>query len=309
MPLWLPPIAECREDPVTTPQARHCTFRMRWNIREKEYLKVSKEGAYIYHWSNIQENGVEFDTFAEHFLLIPANPAHQLSLPTPSPPSPYISVHDSHCSFAISPLPFANFLLVSLPLSFPPCIPQRRALNLALCLWAQRSVTGQMVWSLAGEMLWGAERGLTGGLCPDLLSAQKMGESAAPWMPPHLNWQCRPVLTLWSISPSTQAALTESMAYDSEITGLDLCCSIGILSSLSISQYKSQLGPLSVHFINKHDCPEAHAQLFIMQVSQGQRFVTGLNWNFWGGAHCGEIYLLRVWLRAHWKGYNLGSTN
>lgn len=62
------------------------------------------------------------------------------------------------------------------------------------------------------------------------------------------------------------------MAYDSEITGLCSRSSIVILRSLSISQYQSQLGPLAVHFINKHDCPEVHAQRFIMRVSQAESF-------------------------------------
>lgn len=86
------------------------------------------------------------------------------------------------------------------------------------------------------------------------------------------------------------------MAYDREITGLCFWSSIGILRSLSlsVSQYQSQLGPLSVHFINKHDCPEVHAQLLIMWVSQTESFVIDLIWNFWGGAHDGDINSVTV---------------
>jgi len=43
--------------------------------------------------------------------------------------------------------------------------------------------------------------------------------------------------------------------------------SIGILFPFSVSQYQSQLGPFT-YFINMHDCPEVHAQLFIIRVSQ-----------------------------------------
>lgn len=67
------------------------------------------------------------------------------------------------------------------------------------------------------------------------------------------------------------------MAYDGEITGLCLCSFF-----LSVSQYQSQLGPLAVHYINKHDCPEVHAQLFIMQVSQTEGFVIDLIWSLLG---------------------------
>lgn len=69
------------------------------------------------------------------------------------------------------------------------------------------------------------------------------------------------------------------MAYDSQTTGLCFWTSTVILLSLSlsvVSQYQSQLGPLSVHFINKHDCPEVHAQPFIMRVSQAEGFVIDL---------------------------------
>lgn len=74
------------------------------------------------------------------------------------------------------------------------------------------------------------------------------------------------------------------MAYDGEITGLCFWSSIVTLCSifLSVSQYQSQLGPLAVHYINKHDCPEVHAQLFIMQVSQTEGFVIDLIWNLLG---------------------------
>lgn len=72
------------------------------------------------------------------------------------------------------------------------------------------------------------------------------------------------------------------MAYDSEITGLCSRSSIVILRSLSISQYQSQLGPLAVHFINKHDCPEVHAQRFIMRVSQAESFaIDPILHSFW----------------------------
>lgn len=69
------------------------------------------------------------------------------------------------------------------------------------------------------------------------------------------------------------------MAFDGEITGLCFWSSIVILHSLCLfplSQYQSQLVPVAVHYINKHDCPEVHAQLFIMRVSQTKSFVTAL---------------------------------
>lgn len=69
------------------------------------------------------------------------------------------------------------------------------------------------------------------------------------------------------------------MRYDGPITALWFCSSF-MFSSLprlslerSLALYQSQLGPLAVHHINKHDGPEAHAGLLIMRVSQTGSFV------------------------------------
>lgn len=70
---------------------------------------------------------------------------HQLAWP-PAPQSHPLF------SLAISLL----FLFANIPfLSLPPWFTLHSALSLVLNLYTQKSVTGQMVWSLAREMLWG----------------------------------------------------------------------------------------------------------------------------------------------------------
>lgn len=113
-----------------------------------------------------------------------------------------------HCSFTVSLFYlFANFpfilsfsLLLSLPASpstllwTRPCVCGPRGLSLGrwFDLWLGKCF----------EESWEGPGAWTGGLYLDLLSTQKMGETAAPLMLRYLNWQCSPVLTVWCISPS-----------------------------------------------------------------------------------------------------------
>lgn len=85
-----------------------------------------------------------FSTFPTNYLT------WQPPLPPKPPPAPLLS----HFSFSF---PTSHSFSRSIPAS--PCT---SSLNLALCLWTQRSVTGQVVWSLAGELLWGELRGASG---------------------------------------------------------------------------------------------------------------------------------------------------
>lgn len=163
-------------------------------------------------------------------------------------------------------------------------------------------------------MLWGELRGARGldrGPLPRPAVHKKMGETGAPLMLRYLNWQCSPVLSVWYSSPSIQAALTESMAYDSKITGLCFWPSIVILCSLSlsVSQYQSQLGPLAVHFINKHDRPEVHAQLFIMWVSQSEKFRHWSDLKFLGEVLIMGKFSFCDYVKPHGESRNVGSRN
>ena len=118
-------------------------------------------------------------SFAPQFLSLPYLPTSASLCPlhlccnTSSPPFRYTSLPDSPPPTTTTPLP--PRYLTSLPFSptfpshslflslhSPPCLPEHPALNLALNPCTQRSVTGQMFWSLAGEMLWGELRGARG---------------------------------------------------------------------------------------------------------------------------------------------------
>ena len=229
-----------------------------------------------------------FSTFPTSLISFPLPPPqlfptfliHQLAWLPPSNPPPLLS----HFS-TFSPT-FPSFsLFLSLHPSLPPLAPSFEpglvSVDPEVCHWADGLISG---W---GNALRRAERGQGPGpgasACTCCL--HKIWEKLLlPWCLEYLNWQCSPVLTAQYRSPSISAALTESMAYDSKITGLCFWSNIVILCSLSlyVSQYQRQLGPLSVHPINKHDCPEVHAELFIFPVSRAESFVIDPIWNFSG---------------------------
>ena len=180
----------------------------------------------------------------------------------------------SHLSSFFANVPFALSLslppLPSLPPRAPCFEPGLESVHPEVCHWADVLISG---W---GNALRRAERGQGPGLGSSAWTCclhKRWEKLVLPWCS---GIWTDSVVSVWYGSPSMRATLTESMAYDSEITGLCSRSSIVILGSLSlsVSQYQSQLGPLAIHFINKHDCPEVHAQLFIMRVSQAESFVT-----------------------------------
>ena len=233
-------------------------------------------------------------SFAPQFLSLPYLPTSASLCPlhlccnTSSPPFRYTSLPDSpphhhhhplasslsHLSSFFANVPFALSLslppLPSLPPRAPCFEPGLESVHPEVCHWADVLISG---W---GNALRRAERGQGPGLGSSAWTCclhKRWEKLVLPWCS---GIWTDSVVSVWYGSPSMRATLTESMAYDSEITGLCSRSSIVILGSLSlsVSQYQSQLGPLAIHFINKHDCPEVHAQLFIMRVSQAESFVT-----------------------------------
>lgn len=232
-------------------------------------------------------------SFTQHFLSPPTSP-HQFSSASTSLAASLLPhlLHTPNCLHP-SPQPphlpqgsLAISFLFLHSLALSPCVPFPASPSTPLWTWPW--ICAPRVMSLGGwfdlwlgkcfEESWEEPRALTGVLWLHLLSAQKMEEIGSPWMLCIFTWQCCPVL----YSPSSiYVLLRESMAYDGKVTGLYYWSSIVILCSLpfSVSQYQSQLGPLAILSIN---CPEVHAQLFIMQVSQTKSFITELIWNLLG---------------------------
>lgn len=251
----------------------------------------------LYH----TEGNVIFD-LSSHLLHIFSSTFLCALINFPLPPPPFAAAPLPHCSFTVSLFClFANFPFV-LFFSLLPFLPASHSTP----LWTRPCVCGPRGLSLGRwfdlwlgkcfEECWEGPGAWTRGLYLDLLSTQKIGETAAPLMLRYLNWQSSPAFMVWCISPSTYIGYTDTlkMAQHSEIRGYGSGPALWycVLPPSPIHHDQSQLCPLSIHFINKHNCPGVHAQLFIMRVSQTQSFVTDLIWNFWGGAHDGEIYFL-----------------
>ncbi len=178
-------------------------------------------------------------SFAQHFLNLPP----LSSFPLPPPPLlqhlfPTFPIHQLAWLPSFKPTPllshFSSFHQSSLRfLSFSPSIPSPSAL---LWTWPWNCVPRGLslgrwfdLWlGKCFEESWERPEVCTGVLCLDLLSAQKMGETSSPLMVMYLNWQYSPVLKVWNNSPSIKAALTGSVAYDSEITWLGFWSAIVI---------------------------------------------------------------------------------
>lgn len=139
-----------------------------------------------------------------HFLFNPSMCPHQLS----SASSTFATTPPPHRCFTISLLYlFANFPFI-LSFSLPPSLPASPSTLLwtGPCVWGPRGLSLGRWFDLwlgkCFEESWEGPGAWTGGLYLDLLSTQKMGETAAPLMHRYLNWQCSPVLTVWCVSPS-----------------------------------------------------------------------------------------------------------
>lgn len=150
-----------------------------WSFRTAICYLLS---VHIYTWTKSCVTQEKIGRLAWHLLhcTISAFPTSPHQLPSAhstfaATPLPHLSDTPACLTPPLKPTPLPPRYLPSLPFSptfpshslflslhSPPCLPEHPALNLALNPCTQRSVTGQMFWSLAREMLWGELRGARG---------------------------------------------------------------------------------------------------------------------------------------------------